>query len=572
MIRYLEKRLGERICGTDISNIARLINELSKRADYDKIKEKYGHKNLSALKKFLQFLRETGGVYKAKGVIKRDRPTATGARTDRSYQKDLFTVNTSSHSDYTEIERAWCKSVLVNDLNSVYLIGDEPDKENYIKAYEKISGQTLASDDEKKRAIGLIKEVGVQRANKVYCLVLEKESEDAILTFVSHTLESDGSVDFDVIKDKFCEILNGTSLTNSDLLKRYLEGAGFLCTKKRVYKSGCENKSILARVKSAIKSLDGVATIKDIERALPGTSQKSIKNVIRSCKDDFGNCGQEKYFLIEDIDISVETLDKIKRIIDKIISHYDVATDVLLYEALSKDEGILDDLFSRYPHLNNKNGVRAIVRGKLKDEYDIDNNLFVQKGGKIDMSGYIMRAINNSQQFQGNDLMDDLIKKGFSESFIFQFFCLGAVRLEEDTYINKNLVNFDIKNVDDTIESFLAGRDYMGLGEVTDWPSFGRAKYKWNGFLLESFLTHFSARYRLVNCYSKLVINGGYSKKRARGAIVKKESRYNLTGEIFSDILRRNNFETKKDFLDYLIERGYLFCDRKDVKIAWETR
>lgn len=590
-IKRLEGLTGEKLFGAKLIDVEALSQMLPEYENYEEIRTAWHNDYLLlAFSYFLDFMRETSGVYEAKGVVsekvvhkrrkRADNAFGLGGAYNKGSTQSIGGQNSSAQNGYSQLElfkegyseeeRAWCKEILEKYFPSGYLLGDEIDEMNYIALYKKLSGAALDGEGEELRALRLIQAVGVNCGGRVYYLenLLEPQTKARILLFIKETLENScASVSFDVIEKKFESDLQYSILSDKNILKAYLESVGeedYYCTGKDIRRRGGSTKSLFQSIKDAIKQIGQTATIDEICKILPGKKWEAVRSSLLSHKE-FGNCGTEEFFLCEEVEATQSEVQELKNTIDKILLRDGWATVSLVQEALSA-AGY--SLFERYPYLDNKNAVRATIDYKLSGEYDLLKHVISKKGEHKTVRDVVEDFVEGTEKFLLSDALDYFNERGFNWQFILRYLCESAVRVGEDDLVNKAQIEFDTKSCDDALEAFLVGREYMGIGEVEDFFAFARTAYKWSKFLLEGYLTHFSARYRLVNKFSEKDY-GGFAQTKVSGAIVKKESSYKYLGEVLKKLLSDKKFATKEDFSNYLIEKGYILKERKELDALW---
>jgi len=204
--------------------------------------------------------------------------------------------------------------------------------------------------------------------------------------------------------------------------------------------------------------------------------------------------------------------------------------------------------------------VYQICLGSNNSEYARHGKIVTYKGETIDTQA-IMHDFCRSQD---KISLDKLL--AFEEDLtgeIHRWIPIQAgygamVRTNERTFIADKYLDFDTNVIDNAIEHFMGGGEYVPIQAVTTFAMFPHCGQDWNFFLLESYCWRFSPNFRIdtrsVN--SKNV-----------GAIVRKNSRLTYD-DIMADCIAHSNVPLMPQaVLNYLRENG-LISARKHKNIG----
>ena len=148
--------------------------------------------------------------------------------------------------------------------------------------------------------------------------------------------------------------------------------------------------------------------------------------------------------------------------------------------------------------------------------------------------------------------MDELMAFADSMGTVVYFDSLykNAVRVSKDRFVNRDDVQFQVKETDRILDKYCKG-NYLPLADIKDFAIFPEASHPWNIFLLEQYVASFSDRY--------YIMHGGYNRKAVAGAMVKKEKAYSDFDDFITDVLAQGNVNLKKkEVLDYLADNGFI--------------
>ena len=125
------------------------------------------------------------------------------------------------------------------------------------------------------------------------------------------------------------------------------------------------------------------------------------------------------------------------------------------------------------------------------------------------------------------------------------------MRISETEFVNRKLISFDVDVTDRALENFCLG-DYLSLQDISSammmhLPPCG---YRWNGYLLLSYIYCFSKAFRLF--YNSLGKTGYY------GAMVKRSCE---EIDCYSRLVERvltddDTWTTESEALDVLVQKG----------------
>jgi hypothetical protein len=131
------------------------------------------------------------------------------------------------------------------------------------------------------------------------------------------------------------------------------------------------------------------------------------------------------------------------------------------------------------------------------------------------------------------------------------------VRIDEQVYVADKHLDFDANAIDNAIEHFMNGGEYIPLQAVTTFALFPYCGQAWNLFLLESYCRRFSSNFR----FETRAVNS-----KNTGTIIRKNSRLTYDGIMADYVARSNVALTKQAVLDYLFDNGLVSARKhKDI-------
>ena len=120
----------------------------------------------------------------------------------------------------------------------------------------------------------------------------------------------------------------------------------------------------------------------------------------------------------------------------------------------------------------------------------------------------------------------------------------SMVRIDKNTFVHRDLISFDIDAVDRAIALY-AQNAICPIADIPSFTSFPYVEgYSWNVFLLDSFCSHYSKKYRSI---------GGPAQKGIIGAIYPASMNYSN----YSDLLARVAADSGLELTDEIISNYF---------------
>lgn len=159
--------------------------------------------------------------------------------------------------------------------------------------------------------------------------------------------------------------------------------------------------------------------------------------------------------------------------------------------------------------------------------------------------------------------LDDLEKSitGQARNAILPIAFETMVRTDRDSFVSDKLVDFDIEAVDNALD-FFVGESIAPIKAVSSFNSFPYVGQPWTLYLLESYVSRFSKRYK---------ISGGPARTDNVGAIYPSELVYANYGELLAHVLADSALDLNgNEAADYLIRAGFVLRKTALVRTAIE--
>lgn len=192
-------------------------------------------------------------------------------------------------------------------------------------------------------------------------------------------------------------------------------------------------------------------------------------------------------------------------------------------------------------------GIREILKALLGDKFDFCGSVITRKGRTLDI-GDVFRnyaADHESLTFdQIKEFADELKVNIYWNSIMREMIRVSKVYL-----VRKDKVNFDTDATDRVLDE-LCPDDYTALKDINLFLSFPDIGYKWNGYVLESYLRNYSKKFRLIQLS---VSNDDYF-----GIMVRISSKFKGYDDVAVDMLaHRNDWNDEKSALACLVKARF---------------
>lgn len=199
-------------------------------------------------------------------------------------------------------------------------------------------------------------------------------------------------------------------------------------------------------------------------------------------------------------------------------------------------------------------GFRNVVSNLYEGEFSFYNNLISSMHSRLDTNQVFEDFCKSKATFtteEVNQLADDL-----GTLINFDAISRYCVRVSESKFVSKDNIVFDVPATDAAIANYCSG-EYVTILDINTFVAFPYCSYRWNNYLLESFVAQYSKQFKLMH--------SRYNKDNTIGAIVKRTSAFSDYDEILIDAVANSKVPlNENDVLDYLQEKGYIARRRSD--------
>lgn len=395
----------------------------------------------------------------------------------------------------------------------------------------------------------IIKSFGIQHGNKVYfpeCM-LSVETRERIQLFILSHFESNGYIYYDAILDSFSDDLVDSQIFDRDSLRSYLKHYDIYGW---IYKTLYITKNNLVEVNQDqdiiefVRLHGGIVRDDEIFDEFRYMPHKYVDMCVGRNNRTLISCGRGLRFHIDNYRINQIEIDGIGEIIN---------TSLQSVGYISCSE-LIASVRIKYPAVLNDNldfgtlGFRNVVYSLFTDRYSFYNNIISHKDEAIDTERVFADFCLTHQSFSLEEV--SLLADDLGTLIYFDTLSKYCVRVSQNKFVSKDNIIFDVHATDSAIENYCKG-DYIPIQDIETFVAFPYCSYKWNNFLLESYVASFSNEFKLIH--------PRYNKFSTSGAIVKRNSTYNNFNDVIIDAVACSNIAlTEKSVLDFLAEKGYI--------------
>ncbi len=251
--------------------------------------------------------------------------------------------------------------------------------------------------------------------------------------------------------------------------------------------------------------------------------------------------GDHSRFILETFDIAGDEIEWLSEWIKQELDNSDFIGSMDAVKALK----------SRYSDIVERNsgfrdiGIRNAIAVLLGDDFDFNGNLIVKKGKIISNEDLFKDFCESRDAFTVDDI--DLLANSLGVPALYDVIYGNSFRLNERDFV-QSVPKMDVDAIDDVIETFVRGKEYIPLKKIDFWGGFPIVSGNWNHFMLESFLWRCSKKFKLVH--------SNFSKTTFAGAIVRNDVAMNFE-DVLVHALSEENFDADRA-KKFLKEEGYL--------------
>ncbi len=440
-----------------------------------------------------------------------------------------------------------CNKILEENFEDGYIIGNYMHQMRFLSYYEDTFGSSIGRETDE--LDHMLKNIGNVIEDRVFASKngIEETLLDDIAFEINNILDNGAScVYMECVYEKYASRLNSElSIYNSDTLTNVLHSKNKINTKYK-FKSDRISGMIddcQADVKKILQNSHVSISYDEIKEILWYIPIETIKLALVHI-DGAVWAGTGLYFYAPNFNISSDELSKLI-----VAMHSEIATKGYL---VTKD---VVRLFtekcpsSAMDYYGFKDYVlRNILKWKLSDQFSGSSAIFCEKGVVMDYDEMFRSFAANHSRLTLSEITEFQHEIDITRIY-WNSIMKEMVRISSEELVNKENVHFDIDAVDSVLDTMCPG-EYEALKNIDIFISFPSIGYKWNGYVLESYLRDYSKLFRLEQM--------SISSDEFNGVMVRRSSSLKEYNDVAADMLAHNDSWTdEKTALRCLVNEGF---------------
>lgn len=451
---------------------------------------------------------------------------------------------------YSELSQK-IHTVLCEKYQKGFRLDSHLEKERFKLFFEQIHSEKISEEISEKLLDHLIFKSGIVYNDRVYIAenMLDENTKADLFAFINQSFENGhNTIYYTALFEEFSDEFLTQSIFDPDILREYLkyQNTGkYYVFKEYLSKDKSVNQSISDEIIQLLIDRSEPFFQDELSAMLPHIDKNKLIKELRSSSEFISN-GKEQYFLARNFNITNDEIETVKKLISDLLdassTHFITAAEVM--EIIHKK---VPEIFENNGFISEL-GVRNALASILGDSFSFNSNVISGKDTNLNLNDIFEDFAKNTSSFSLAELKN--LASEFSAPIYFDAINKYAIRISKDEFIGKDKIDFNFKEIDHAISLFCQA-GYTPIQAVNTFASFPDVGYKWNTFLLESYLQNYSPAFRLFQasaCETKSV-----------GAIVKKTSAYTSFDDILVDAVAKSRCQLQKDtILQFLCDYGYI--------------
>lgn len=316
--------------------------------------------------------------------------------------------------------------------------------------------------------------------------------------------------------------------------------------KMKVYFYNNKNDgAIYKHLHDFIKDMSDAVSLPEIYEKIWYFNKDDIVREIKAMRDVV-KVNKDMYFYAENMDITYSDKSYLIEVIKKYLDEYKFLTAGGLVNLINEECPSILTGTSKFSNI----GIRNVISYILRNEFKSNGRLITHKDVYMDVYQAYEEFASSRVSFtieELNDLKSELDGAEIPWDNILKI----CVRASVSQFVRNDQVHFSVWEIDKILDVQCGiNNDYLPINDVTSYVQFPAIGIPWNKFVLESYLLNHSHKYtKYHNSFSSIDVYGG---------MVRKESNIKCYNDLIIKVLAdNNNWKTKEDALELIIELGY---------------
>ncbi len=255
------------------------------------------------------------------------------------------------------------------------------------------------------------------------------------------------------------------------------------------------------------------------------------------------NVAPETYFYAPNLPVNSAELTQIKSVIQTELNYCPYITDSELIEKIyDKCPGVAVDTshFTKY-------GLRNCLGYIFREEFTFKGPIISAVGSDFKMSDVFAEFARQHETLEFSELKE--FANELDTGIYWNSIINEMIRVSEHKLVRRDMIQFDSTVIDNVLDSMCPG-SYIPLKNVTLFLHFPNIGYRWNQYVLESYLYCGSKKFKLIH--------SSFGNNSVCGAMVRADSSINDYRDLIVDALSKSDaLGSAKKALQYITDCGF---------------
>jgi len=255
------------------------------------------------------------------------------------------------------------------------------------------------------------------------------------------------------------------------------------------------------------------------------------------------NVASEAYLYAPNLPVSENEIQQIAELISHALLQRNYISDVELMQLIEEHCPSVLMNTPDYPMW----GLRNALAYLLRDKFSFRGAIISDKDEEISMAEVFSDFCQRSEHITVDELKQ--FASELNTVIYWDSVYSEMVRVNQNEFIRKDQIHFDVEQTDSVLDSLIPSA-YTPIKTINLFLHFPAIDVPWNNFVLESYVAHYSKKFRLLHA--------SFTATDCCGAMVRQDSGISDYRTLIVDVLAKNTaWKNKKDALQLLVDLGY---------------
>ena len=522
----------------DANTLERVFLEMRKDRRFVELNNERQKRPVSAMNKLIAFRRATATLGEQKPAV-----SVPVTPIEKPVQRQIVPVATASVDPQVK-ERY--TAVLAENFVDGFRPAKAIDRNRFRMYYSDMFGEELTEDDE--RLVRTLMKVGTLRDERIFVKdeTEQKDLLEEINDTITDTFKNGAScIYLDCLFTRFQEQLaEMLHIYNADSLESVLFSSGKRNYFKRYNylfgynKEPAPNRDVIEYMKKSHLPV----TYSEIENGLWYIPLDKIKYTLVTTPG-IVNVASEAYLYAPNLPVSESEIQQIAELISHSLLQRNYISDVELMQLIEEHCPSVLMNTPDYPMW----GLRNALAYLLRDKFSFRGAIISGKDEEISMAEVFSDFCQRSEHITVDELKQ--FASELNTVIYWDSVYSEMVRVNQNEFVRRDQIHFDVEQTDAVLDSLIQST-YTPIKTINLFLHFPAIDVPWNNFVLESYVAHYSKKFRLLHA--------SYTATDCCGAMVRQDSGISDYRTLIVDVLAKNaGWKNKKDALQLLVDLGY---------------